>query len=94
MLPPVSVTPYPPAPPAAPLPQWMVGGKHVDFDGHDLLTRPLSVGETFTVTMSGRSSQVAVADVLLFVCDPTQGPCGGGSPYWQRAVGMAASACA
>lgn len=72
----------------------MVGGKTVDFNGHDLLTRPLAAGETFTVTLSGRSSRIGVADVILLVCDPTVRACGGGSPYWDRAMRMAASGCA
>lgn len=74
--------------------EWMVGGKNVDFNGHDLLTRPLSAGEKFTVTLSGRSSKIAIADVLLLLCDPTSGSCGGGSEYWTRALGMAPSTCA
>lgn len=83
-----------PIPSPAPAPQWMVGGKNVDFNGHDLLTRPLSAGEKFTVTLSGRSSKIAIADVLLLLCDPTSGSCGGGSEYWTRALGMAPSTCA
>ncbi|GAB0489651.1 hypothetical protein MMPV_000876 [Pyropia vietnamensis] len=74
--------------------EWMVGGKHVDFNGHDLYTRSLAVGETFTVSLSGRSSQIAIADVLLLGCDPTLGPCGSGSPYWNRAINMEVSGCA
>eukprot|EP00168_Porphyra_purpurea_P019148 TRINITY_DN749_c0_g1_i3.p2 TRINITY_DN749_c0_g1~~TRINITY_DN749_c0_g1_i3.p2 ORF type:complete len:181 (-),score=60.56 TRINITY_DN749_c0_g1_i3:205-747(-) len=73
--------------------EWMFGGLTVDFDGHGLLTRPLAAGETFTVSISGRSSRLAVADVYLLVCDPTWSACGGGWPYYETAVGMGVSSC-
>jgi len=74
--------------------QWMLGGVTVDFDGHYLLTRPLTAGETFTFSISGRSSKFAVADIYLLVCDPSKSACGGGWTYFNTAVKMGVSSCA
>lgn len=74
--------------------QWVVGGVTKDFDGHVLLTRRLNQGEVFTVTLSGRSSKLAVADVLLWTCNSTWGQCGNGSAGFRRVSSMGVSGCA
>lgn len=74
--------------------EWVVGGVTKDFDGHTLLTRNLHRGEEFTLTISGRSSQLALADILLWACNPSAGQCGNGSPGFRRVSGMGASGCA
>lgn len=74
--------------------QWVVGGVTKDFDGHVLLTRPLQHGEVFTLTLSGRSAQLAIADILLWACDPSAGQCGDGSQGFRRVSGMGVSGCA
>lgn len=74
--------------------KWMVGGKTKDFDGHDLLTRHLYAGEVFDVTLSGRSSLLALADILLWACDPYRGQCNDGSPGYKHVSGMGPSGCA
>jgi len=62
--------------------RWHVGGVTKDHDGHKVLTRWLAVGEELTVTLSGRSSRYAIADVMAVVCDPTKSSCGRGwAPY-------------
>lgn len=73
---------------------WVVGGVTKDFDGHSLLTRPLRRGEEFTVTLAGRSSQLAIADILLWECNRSAGQCGNGSAGYRRVSTMGVSGCA
>jgi len=73
--------------------QWVLGGVTKDFDGHDLVTRPLRAGETYTLTVSGRSSKLALADVAAFKCN-LPGGCGNGSDGFRRISKMDVSRCA
>jgi len=74
--------------------RWVFGGVTVDFDGHYPLTRRLAAGAEFTIGLSGRSSRLAVADVMLVACDVAGTDCGAGTPSYDRAVSMGFSACA
>ncbi|OSX70903.1 hypothetical protein BU14_0640s0009 [Porphyra umbilicalis] len=74
--------------------RWHVGGVTKDHDGHKVLTRPLEAGEELTVTLSGRSSRYAIADVMAVVCDPKRSSCGSGwAPYDAMVADSFSSRC-
>lgn len=48
--------------------KWHYGGKTVDFNGHDIITRELTPGVTYTVRMCGRSTKFNVDRIALYHC--------------------------
>lgn len=64
--------------------QWNYGGKTVDFEGHDIITRELEAGVTYTVRICGRSTQFNVDRIALYHC--VEGQCDNGSARFNEAT--------
>lgn len=63
--------------------QWDYGGKTVDFEGHDIITRELRAdGTWYSLRMCGRSTQFNVDRFALYLCEG--GVCDNGSArFWE-----------
>lgn len=65
--------------------QWDFGGKTVDFNGHDILTKKLRAdGTWYSVRISGRSTKFNVDRIALYRCDGND--CSNGSTRFVEAT--------
>lgn len=75
--------------------KWHSGGKTVDFEGHDVVTRELRAdGTWYSVRMCGRSTQFNVDRIVVFRCEGAE--CDNGSRRFNEATmwfGPMQSAC-
>lgn len=67
--------------------EWNYGGKTVDFNGHDIITRELQAdGTWYSLRLCGRSTQYFVDRIYLFRCEIDEGECDFGSEKYWKAI--------
>lgn len=64
--------------------EWHVGGVHVDFEGHVIITRPLVPGPWYSVRICGRSTKFNLDRITLYPCEGEE--CNDGSPKFNYAA--------